>query len=383
MAKKAAQQSTFFDRGTGGPLSSYERNLQEVTDEDLEKFDGIIRREVAIEVKAINEEERSFEVIASTDTIDSHGDVVEQTFDLKRYKKNPVVLWLHNSFGWLDGSRAEDYLPIGRAENVKVVDGKLEAKIFIVSGDGEQSLSEKIWRRVKQRVLRAVSIGFRPGLVSEEKDSHGHYFYRLSDNELYEISVVPIPSNPDAVAKSVALQHKHLSRLAAKNTTKDSDIMADNDAFEKSLREKAEAEAEVKTLREKLEASQKETKSAADKAADLEQKLAAEQEKRAELAEKLKEQEVELKKFRDATAADEQKACEADVEAALKAKYAPAKHEEKRKMLMKFRQRGADELKEFLADIPDLKETQTVIKSNGTDDKSGSEDALIAKCSAD
>lgn len=179
-------------------------------------FSGIVRRSIDIDVRAFDEEERSFNVVASTDTIDGHGDIVEQSFDLKRYKKNSVVLWQHNAFGTFDGSRAEDFLPIGRSENVKVEGGKLTAKIFIVKGDGPDSITEKIWRRVQQGVLRAVSIGFRPGKVTEEQNlKTGKKQLRLADNELFEISIVTIPSNPDAVAKSIAFEHQALCRIAA------------------------------------------------------------------------------------------------------------------------------------------------------------------------
>lgn len=190
---------------------------KKASQQDAPLWDGLVRRSVDFECRAINEDERSIEVVASTDTLDSHGDIVEQTFDLKRYKKNPVVLWLHNSFGCFDGSDAEDFLPIGKAEGVKVEDGKLVAKIVFLAGTAEEEpLVDKIWRRVKQGVLRAVSIGFRPGKVTREENAEtGKVTYRLAKNELYEISVVPIPSNPDAVAKALAFEHEQLRRLAA------------------------------------------------------------------------------------------------------------------------------------------------------------------------
>lgn len=180
---------------------------------ERESHDGIFRRSVDIELRAINEEERSVEVVASSDALDSHGDIVEQTFDLKRYRKNPVVLWMHNSFGFLDGSRAEDFLPIGRAENVKVADGTLEAKLVFFKDPDPKGLSNQIFERFKQKVLRAVSIGFRPGKVVTE-EIEGKERFRLSNNELFEISVVPMGSNPDAVAKAHALDQKILRRMA-------------------------------------------------------------------------------------------------------------------------------------------------------------------------
>lgn len=178
-------------------------------------WDGIFRRQVSVDqIRSIDESTRSFDVIASTDTLDSHGDVVEQNFDLTRYKKNGVVLWYHNNFGFLDGATAEDYLPIGKSTNVRIRDGQLEARISLVVGTAEEEpLVDKIWRRVQQNVLRAVSIGFRPTLIHEEM-TPGGVVYHLDENELYEISVVPIPSNPDAVAKSVARERDWMKSLS-------------------------------------------------------------------------------------------------------------------------------------------------------------------------
>jgi hypothetical protein len=177
------------------------------------EWDGIVRRSAEFEIKAIDEEARSVEVTASTETVDSYGDIVEQTWDLKRYRKNPVVLWFHNAFGMFDGSRAEDYIPIGRAEGVRIVDGQLVCRIVFASSAVTQ-LAEQVFQGFREKVIRAVSVGFRPGKVTKETDEDGKTVYRLSKNELWEISCVPIPANPDAVAKAAALQRSGLARLA-------------------------------------------------------------------------------------------------------------------------------------------------------------------------
>jgi hypothetical protein len=181
------------------------------------KWDGVLRRSFDFTVKSIDEEGRSVDVIASTDSLDGHGDIVEQTFDLKRYKKNPVVLFLHNSFGCFDGARPEDFLPIGKAENVKVSGGQLEARIVFAS-DKASPIAERIFHQFREGSLRAVSIGFKPGKVTRTENADtGKVTYRLANNELFEISVVPIPSNPDAVAKSLMnAEREELSRIAAK-----------------------------------------------------------------------------------------------------------------------------------------------------------------------
>jgi HK97 family phage prohead protease len=176
--------------------------------------DGIIRRQVAFDVRGIDAEARAFDMIASTAALDSHGDVVEQNFNLSRYKKNPVVLWNHNAFGFLDGSRPEDFLAIGKSSKIRVEDSALQMRMTLVSGtDAEEPLVNKIWRRVDQGVQRASSIGFRPGLVHEEK-TPGGVIYHLDENEIYEVSLVPIGSNPEAVMKSAARDHEWFRSVA-------------------------------------------------------------------------------------------------------------------------------------------------------------------------
>lgn len=182
-------------------------------------FDGIIRRNVEnIEIRAVDSESRTFEIVCSSDSIDSHGDVVKQNFNLKRYKKNPVVLFLHNRFGYFDGARPEDFLPVGHSQQVRIEDGSLVARFHIIKGTAEQEpFVDKLWRRIEQKALRAASIGFVPGVVTEKKDPHGGIYYELDQNDLYEISLVPIPSNPDSVGKMAAMERDFLSSLAAKS----------------------------------------------------------------------------------------------------------------------------------------------------------------------
>lgn len=167
----------------------------------------IIRCAYSAEVRARaagqGDAERVVDVIASTDALDSYGDVVVQDWNLERYFKNPVVLWGHNSYG----------MPIGFAENVAVQDGKLKAAIRFVDAKANP-LAEQVWEGMKQGSLRAVSVGFRPGRVDRgQRDGKDVYF--LSANELIEISVVPIPANPDAVAERA----KSLDALVARDIT--------------------------------------------------------------------------------------------------------------------------------------------------------------------
>src|SRR5262245_61773536 len=70
----------------------------------------LVSRSDALHVRAVRDESRSIEVVASSDAIDSYGEIVEQKWDLSRYEQNPVVLYAHD----------KSELPIGRASNLRV-----------------------------------------------------------------------------------------------------------------------------------------------------------------------------------------------------------------------------------------------------------------------
>lgn len=273
------------------------------------KWDGTLRRSLDCTTRAIDEDTRSIVVVASTDSLDAHGDILEQNWDLKRYKKNPVVLWHHNRFDSspfsFGGSvRPEDLLPIGRAENVKVTDDGLEAKLVFASAD-VNPMADKVFRMFQEGILRAVSVGFKPGKITEEMKD-GRTVFRLDDNELREISAVPIPSNPDAVAKSIAWERQNLARMAAGQETASAERTETMN--EKELRDEiARLKGELDGSREKVTALEVELK--AEKAAN----------------ERLTKDVAELREKLDTS---EEKVIEAAVEDLVGKKITPAERDE-------------------------------------------------------
>lgn len=130
---------------------------------------------------------RAIDVVASTNAIDSYDEIVEQNWKLDRFRANPVVLYSHESHE----------LPIGRAENVRVEDGKLLATLVLAK---DSARADEVWSLVQQGMLRGVSVGFRPQTTRFEKRD-GREVFVLDDNELIEISITPIPANPEALAQ--------------------------------------------------------------------------------------------------------------------------------------------------------------------------------------
>lgn len=145
-----------------------------------------------IEMRSLNESNRTCDFVASTDTVDSYGEIVDQSWDLGRFNANPVILYAHN----------RSSLPIGRATRCEVVNGQLECTIEFATA-AANPMAEQIWQLVRSKMLRAVSVGFIPGkMTTEYRPGFGDVVV-LRENKLREISVVTLPANPDALAKSL------------------------------------------------------------------------------------------------------------------------------------------------------------------------------------
>jgi HK97 family phage prohead protease len=138
---------------------------------------------------------READFVCSTDAIDSYNEVVMQNWRLERFNQNPVALFGHD----------KSQLPIGQWKNVRVEGGQLVGTLKLASA-AANPLSECVWNSIQEKTLRAVSVGFVPHKVGVESVD-GDERVVLDDNELFEISVVPIPANPDAVALMRARAH--------------------------------------------------------------------------------------------------------------------------------------------------------------------------------
>lgn len=128
-------------------------------------------------------------VVGSTAAVDRYGEVIDQnTWDLKHFKKNPVILWAHNL------TLGEDRPPIGKATKVKVENDALQ---FDIQFDMADPFAADIFRKYKEGFLSAFSVGFIPHKI-QRSDSNDTPPV-LMDNELLELSAVPVPANPEAL----------------------------------------------------------------------------------------------------------------------------------------------------------------------------------------
>lgn len=139
--------------------------------------------------KATSDDGKLVSVIGSTATVDRYGEIIDQgSWDLKHFKKNPVILWAHNL------TLGEDRPPIGKATKVKVVNNELQ---FDIQFDMADPFAADIFRKYKEGFLSAFSVGFIPHKIQRSDSDNDAPI--LMDNELLELSAVPVPANPEAL----------------------------------------------------------------------------------------------------------------------------------------------------------------------------------------
>lgn len=185
----------------------------------------------SFECKAFDISGRTADFVASTDAIDSHDEIIDQsTWELGDYLKNPIVLFGHLSRD----------LPIGTCVDVAVRNNRLECRIKFATEE-MNPLAEQVWKMVQAKILRAVSVGFIPKSYRIEMRD-GREILVWSSCILKEISVVPVPANGEALAKmkAKAFDKQPPAPLEAiPNTTeaaaprKDKDIMTEKELLAK------------------------------------------------------------------------------------------------------------------------------------------------------
>lgn len=135
--------------------------------------------------------------IASTQAQDRDGEVILQSgWDLNNYMQNPVLMLMHNY----------QEFPVGKVTEIGVKDGKLQ---FNAVFSNATEKAKEAYALVKEGVLSAFSVGFIP------RNYDGN---TITEAELLEISLVPVPANPQAVVLAKQFQEKNeIARYIVKN----------------------------------------------------------------------------------------------------------------------------------------------------------------------
>lgn len=176
---------------------------------DLRRKSGVLLTSKAAPDLQVGDREAIF--VMSTNDPDRHGDVVEQNWELRDFRKNPVFLFQHDSSS----------LPIGKISKIWTSDDK--TKTFAkaeATPEGMDDLADKVWKFIKTGFLNAVSVGFMPVEDPQpRRDKNGDFVgYTFPKNALLELSAVSVPAAAGALAIARSL---HLSDSETKQIFKE------------------------------------------------------------------------------------------------------------------------------------------------------------------
>jgi HK97 family phage prohead protease len=158
------------------------------------------------EVKAVAGNEPVMDFIASDNTIDRYGEVIEPAgWMLENFRANPVIPDCHDysSIGKI----------LGKATSITVADGKLVNRVEFCLDNPMGSLAYKM---AKGGFIKSQSVGFIPlewrnPIGKDEPDRI------YTKTELLEVSLVVVPANPGATVglalKSGAIERRDISEV--------------------------------------------------------------------------------------------------------------------------------------------------------------------------
>jgi HK97 family phage major capsid protein/HK97 family phage prohead protease len=140
-------------------------------------------------VKAVREDERVIEGLATTPNPDRYGDVVEPKG--AKFTNPSPLLWQH-----------QHDKPVGQVEFGKPTKEGIPFKASIEKIDEPGNLKDRLdeaWQSIKTGLVRGVSIGFR---AIEYAFIEGGGI-RFIETEILELSLVTIPANAEATIQTV------------------------------------------------------------------------------------------------------------------------------------------------------------------------------------
>jgi len=139
----------------------------------------------------IEKDSQGLVAVASTNATDRMGEIVDNNgWDLKAYKKNPVILWGHD----------HTQLPIGTSTKTWVEGTGKSAKLMIKPELHDVTpLAAAAKELVDRGIIKTLSVGFRP---LESPDG-----ITFTKNELLEVSLVNVPANAEAMMMAYKSLH--------------------------------------------------------------------------------------------------------------------------------------------------------------------------------
>jgi HK97 family phage major capsid protein/HK97 family phage prohead protease len=207
------------------------------------------------EVRATETEDRKLMFIFSTGARDRHGTIINPDgWRLENFNKNGIASWQHRAYGDPDPDNI-----IGPAK-AWVKDGKLVGTVDFEPAD-INPLADTLYKKAKNGTLNAVSVGFREisGHWGDEEDKEDPNTYYFDEVELLEISLVTVPSNPEALMYRgfEAVTATEAPKYSKSDLSSEVDInnQKSNNTMEDEKRDGLKQEVEVKVNTEALDRS--------------------------------------------------------------------------------------------------------------------------------
>lgn len=189
------------------PLDPKRVSLEEFKAVSLESVTGgkpcadgavLLAKGIASEAKAVEGDASVREFVASTGDVDRDQDTIDQAgWDLSDFSKSGVFLWAHD----------RSLLPIGDPVATWIENNTLRTRVKFTPADMPHQFGvgfgHAVGRMFDEHFLKGVSVGFIPH-EWQFNESRGGMAMDFKRQSLMEISAVPVPSNPNAIAMARA-----------------------------------------------------------------------------------------------------------------------------------------------------------------------------------
>lgn len=235
-----------------------EASAREILKEGSVSEDTCIYKQAEIleETRAVNESALTIDFVISSSSIDRMHDTIDQAgWDLKAFKKNPIVLWAHD----------QSQPPVAKAipRSLKVDGKKLKATAQFMPAEISE-FSYMIFQMYKLGFMNATSVGFRPLEWTFAEDDKRPYGVNFTKQELLEFSCVPVPANADALmgAKSMGVNTRPLKSWVENildNWKEDNGLMvprSDLEALQKSISARVKLMKPIEDIMAKTETNE-------------------------------------------------------------------------------------------------------------------------------
>lgn len=168
------------------------------TENTLELKIGEMARAGVAHVERAPEGGRRITFRASTQALDRHNSRIKPAgLDTANFSKNPIFLWGHDGYGGFFSTPSIENV-LGRIVSFDKTEDHFDIDVEFLGADVNPR-ADMALGMTRAGALNTVSIGFIPReiLINMENDREVPI---ITKAELLEVSLVPIPSNPEAVA---------------------------------------------------------------------------------------------------------------------------------------------------------------------------------------